>query len=302
MFMAKKTNTAKKKSTNKASTKESKSSLLQKFRNMRAQRRAQKAENRRHKQTDEARKAKAEKRAIRENALEQVNKAVIKSKQRRSYPGLVFLSLLVVMSLSGALVWQYRQSEIDNKQSQIEALKSNELLFADQQRAIEEQRKAEEAKFNTVTVGESKIRIPAEWSEQVTTLPKQEIIYGDDNVSFSIVSAEDRNSVEDYRPRVDYVWTLEDNNGTISVASQSLHCSRFDTLNNDLSQPLREHNNFRVYCDDNQEVVRIFAAKSSGLYGLTQTNSYFEIEVRDLQQLDFDSLKDYIESYSSSNN
>lgn len=293
------TTTQKKATTkNPVSKSSTKKSLLQRLKDMRADRKARRAEKRRKKQTEEARKARAEKRAVRKKALEQVQEAVTKSKQRRSYPGLLLLFLIIIIGLSGAAVWQYRQIEIDEKQSEITELQSEIASFADQQAALEAARRAEEARFRNLSVNEANVRVPAEWETKPSQLPDQEVIIGDNNVTLTVVNSENRNSIETFIPKVDYLWIMEASDDSVQVASQSLHCNRFDTLDNNLDNPLREHQGFQVFCDDNQEVVKIVVLNSPENYGILASNTYFMIEIADLQQVNFADLQDYIESYN----
>jgi len=278
-----------------------KRTLRQRISDLRQERRQRKAEIKRHKQTDEARKVKAENRAIREKALEQVNEAVIKSKRRKSRPALTLFFALVLAGLGGLAAYQYRQIELDDKNIIINELQSDIAGFSEQKAAIDAALQAEEDRFQIVQLDNSAtIRVPSEWSLKQTSLPEEEQIIGDENVTLRIVTSESRNSVEQFIPVVDYIWTISSANvgNPIKVESQSLHCERFDTLSNDLTDTKREHKDFIVYCDEDSEQVEIAMLAAPENYGTVASNTYFLVTIQDLQQVDFDDLRDYIESYT----
>jgi len=142
-----------------------KRTLRQRISDLRQERRQRKAEIKRHKQTDEARKVKAENRAIREKALEQVNEAVIKSKRRKSRPALTLFFALVLAGLGGLAAYQYRQIELDDKNIIINELQSDIAGFSEQKAAIDAALQAEEDRFQIVQLDNSAtIRVPSEWS------------------------------------------------------------------------------------------------------------------------------------------
>jgi len=278
-----------------------KKTLLQRIKDMRAARLARKEEIKRHKQTDKARQEKAKQRAIREKALEQVNEAVMKSKRRRSRPGLTLFFALILAGLGGVAAYQYRQIEVDDKDVAIAELRSDIITFEEQKQAIEQAAQIEAERFQNVQLNEgATMRVPSGWTAKETSLPIQEQVIGDDNVTMKIISSDSRNSITQFIPTVDYVWTIESANvgSPVQLLSQSLHCERFDTLSNDLSEELREHKGFNVYCDTDSEKVEIAALSSPEKYGTQATNTFFLISIRDLQQVDLDDIVTYIESFT----
>jgi hypothetical protein len=275
--------------------------LLQRIKTMRLQRTERKADRAKRKQTDKARKVKAQQRAIRENALEQVQKAVVESKRRRSRPGLTLFLALVLAVLGGFAMYQYRQIEINDKVVEISELKSNAMSFQELQATIQANKQAELDKHTTVTLEDgATILVPREWTTKDTSLPLEEQKLGDDNVTISIVSSESRNSTAQYIPIVDYIWTIapSKDGDSLQVTAQSMHCERFDTLSNDLHQARREHLGFSVFCDTDTERVEIAVLATPEQYGTTLDNTYFLISVIDLQQVDFNDIVRYIESYT----
>ncbi len=273
-------------------------SLLQRIVDMRTERAKRKAEIKRHKQTDEARKVKAENRAIREKALEQVNEAVIQSKRRKSRPALTLFFALVLSGLGGLAIYQYRQIELDDKQTQINTLQSKISGFSAEQAAIQAAKQAELAKFEQVTVGDDRtITLPADWEEKPTQFPGEEQVFGDTNVTMRVINSSSRNSIEQFIPVVDYIWTVQESPNGLKVATKSLHCQRFDTFGNDLKNTQREHQGFTVYCDTDSEKTIIAVLSTPEKYGTSTSNTYFLIEVADMQQVDFNDLEKYIESF-----
>jgi hypothetical protein len=293
-----------KKTTNPKKTVEaiaSRKTLKQRLQNLRIERQIRKSERLRHKQTEEARIVKAENRAIREKALEQVNEAVIKSKRRKSRPALTLLLSLILVGLGAAAAYQYRQLELDDKKAEISELQSDMSSFQVVQASIEAAKQVEAEKFKTISLdSNATIRVPRGWELKDTSFPLEEQIIGNNNVAIKIVSSDSRNSISQYIPTVDYLWTITNDSAgaQLRVQSQSLHCERFDTLSNDLNDQQREHQGFTVFCDTNSERVQIAALAAPEKYGVLASNTYFIISVEDVQQVDFDSLVEYLESYS----
>lgn len=266
---------------------------------MRQQRKQRKALEKRRKQTKKAREEKTKLQAVRQQAVEQVDAAVMKSKQRRSHPVLVLLLLIVVIVLSGAAVWFYRQYQVDDKQTRISQLQNELATFANEKRMIENQKQTEDAKYQTMALNNATIRVPKEWTVQPSQYPSEEQVIGDDNVSLHITRSKSRDSSDKYIPRVDYLWQSQTTGNKQKISTKSLHCNRFDTLGNNLSDTRRQHNGFTVYCDTNPEKVVIAVLNQPQKYGNNTDDTYFIVEVNDLQQLNFDDLTMYLESYTA---
>lgn len=276
----------------------SRMSLVQKVKELRAQRKTRKAEARRSKQTEKARIAKAKQRAVRENALQQVNEAVIESKKRKSRPGLTLVFSLLLAGLGAAAMYQYRQIDIDNNNVEITRLESEIQEFSAERQAIEAARQAEEDKLSQFTVGDDNtISLPREWSAKPSSFPAEELLLGDENITLTVVTSETRNGSETFIPTVDYLWVMDQSGDALSITSKSLHCDRFDTLSNDLSDPRREHKGFTVYCDTDAESVQVAILSSPDSYGLGSTGAYFLVTIKDIQQASLDAIQDYVQSY-----
>jgi len=217
------------------------------------------------------------------------------------------LALVIIACLAGALVWQYRQEEIDQNLQDISALQLEISSFDNQRSAIEAEQRIEDAKFQNIAINfdseqgsedSATVRVPTEWTTKPTQFPGSEVVIGDENVTFRIISSESRNTTAQYIPVVDYIWKIDGNGTNITVLSQSLNCERFDTLGNDLSDEQREHQGFVVYCDESSERVVIAALAAPSGYGVGNNNDYFIIEIEDAQQVSFKAIKNYLESYS----
>lgn len=90
---------------------------------------------------------------------------------------------------------------------------------------------------------------------------------------------------------------MDQSGDALSITSKSLHCDRFDTLSNDLSDPRREHKGFTVYCDTDAESVQVAILSSPDSYGLGSTGAYFLVTIKDIQQASLDAIQDYVQSY-----
>ncbi|MGI9027889.1 MAG: hypothetical protein ACR2FM_03580 [Candidatus Saccharimonadales bacterium] len=241
--------------------------------------------------------AQAEKQAVKAAAVTQVEQAVEKSHKRRSHPLVVLLFLALVIVLSGTLVWLYRGQQITVKNNEILRLKQQAAAFAGQQAATEEAKQAEAAKFQTVTTKGVTLRLPVSWQEQPSQFPKEETIFGNEAVSFQIVTSSSRNSIEQYIAKVDYLWQIAPaTDNSIVVKNQSLQCDRFDTIDNNLSSKLREHNGFHVYCDTDGGKLVVAALAAPENYGLGAQKVYFIVTINDVQQISLNDIKGYIES------
>ncbi len=131
-------------------------------------------------------------------------------------------------------------------------------------------------------------------------MPQEEQLIGDDNVTIRIVSSESRNSITQFIPTIDYLWTINSaaDDDPLQVLSQSLHCERFDILSNDLNELRREHQGFNVFCDTTSEQIQIAALSTPQQYGTAVSNTYFLITIEDVQQVSIDSIVRYVESYN----
>ena len=263
---------------------QSKQSLLDRLRANRAERKARK-------QTEKAREARAEKRAIREKALEQVQEAVIASKKRKSYPGIVLLLVLIIAGLGGTLAWQYRQGEINTLTTERNNAQQVVQLLDEERQAIEAAKAAEEARLKSVVVdvngADFTLRVPREWESQPTQFPQVTQVIGDDNVTMQIIADDSRDSSEEFIPEVDYLWKM---NADGSIVSKSLQCQRFDTLGNNLEEQQREHQDFIVYCDQDAETVRIAVLAEPDNYE-SREGVYYLVGIKDIQQFSFIDLE-----------
>ena len=241
--------------------------------------------------------AQAAKQAVKATALAQVEKAVDRSRRRRSHPFTILFLLAIVMALAGAVVWIYRGQELVTKNNQISQLQQQIADFSQQQASVQAAKQAEAAKFQTVSARGISMRLPVSWQQQPTQFPADETIYGNDNVSLQIISSDNRNSIGQYIPQVDYLWQIAGvDNNPVAVSNQSLACDRFDTLDNNLSSPVRTHNGFRVYCDTHGGQLVIAALGNPDHYGVGSRNVYFIIIIRDVQQVSLNDVKGYIQS------
>jgi len=243
--------------------------------------------------------AKIEKETMKNKVTEQVEPAVIKTNKRRRYPFIKLLIILLCMALAGGYVWQYRQKEIDKKILTIQNLKEDAKAFAEQQKVIEEEKKALESKFSVLETDTFTIRVPSTWSLRSTQFPQDETVIGDQNTTMRVINSETRNSIANFIPTVDFLWQIGEENDNLKVSRQSRHCQGFDTINNDFSEALREHNGFNVYCDKDGGKVVVGAMSKPESYGTENTNTYFIIEINDVQQVNFDEIAGYIESFVS---
>lgn len=237
--------------------------------------------------------------AIKNKATEQVEPTASKTKKRRRYPFIKLLVILLCMALAAGYSWQYRQKEIDNKVSTIENLKKDAKKFEAEKHAAEEEKKKLEEQYTLLDAGTFTMRVPATWVEKATEYPQDEKVYGDENTTIRVINSETKNSIDNYIPTVDYLWQITEDNGAIKVLNQSLHCQRFDTINNDLNNAVREHNNFHIYCDTDAEKIVIGALSTPEKYGTENTNTYFIIEINDVQQANIDEIKTYLNSYTA---
>ncbi|CAN5613218.1 hypothetical protein BH23PAT1_BH23PAT1_4030 [soil metagenome] len=238
-----------------------------------------------------------QKQAVKAAAVNQVEQAVDKSHKRRSHPFVVLFLLAIVIALTGTAVWQYRGQQITVKNNEILRLKQQAAAFADQQAAAQAAKQAEAAKFQTITVRGVNMRLPVSWHEQPSQFPSDETIFGNDAVSFQIVTSSNRNSIDQYIPKVDYLWQIAPGtDNSVAVKRQSLQCDRFDTLDNNLSSKVREHNGFHVYCDTDGGKLVIAALATPDNYGVGAQNVYLIITINDVQQISLKDIKGYIES------
>jgi Na+-transporting methylmalonyl-CoA/oxaloacetate decarboxylase gamma subunit len=241
--------------------------------------------------------AQAQKQAVKAVAVTQVEQAVEKSNKRRSHPFAVLFLLAIVMVLAGTVVWQYRGQQITAKNNEIFRLKQQATAFASQQSAAQAVKQAEAAKYQAITVKGITMRLPVTWHKQPSQFPSDETIFGNDAVSFQIITSSSRNSIDQYIPVVDYLWQVSaDTDNSVVVKNQSLQCDRFDTLDNNLSSKVREHNGFHVYCNtDGGKLVVVALAKPDN-YGVGPQNVYFIVTINDIQQIRLSDIKGYIES------
>lgn len=217
--------------------------------------------------------------------------------KRRRYPLVKLLVILLCMAIAAGYVWQLRQIEVDKKVNKIETLKNEAKLHIADQKARDEETKALEAKFTTFDTDNFSMKILATWKLKSTQFPEDEIVIGDENTTIRVITSETRNSGTTYIPKVDYLWEISDGQDQLEITKQSLHCERFDTFDNQLPLTLREHNGFKVYCDTDGEKVVIAALAAPEKYGTEKTNSYFIIEINEVQQVNFDDIVSYLESY-----
>ncbi len=115
-------------------------------------------------------------------------------------------------------------------------------------------------------------------------------------MTFRIIAGTDRNSINQFIPKVDYLWNLSFDNGSVAVKSQSLQCNLFDRPDNDLTSKIREHNGFNVYCDDDAGSIVIYALSTPNSYGVGAQNVYFAVSVKDVQQVSLEEIKSHIDS------
>ncbi len=239
----------------------------------------------------------AQKQAVKAAAVMQVERAVEKSQRRRSHPLAVLLLLAIIMVLAGAVVWQYRGQQITLKNNEIHRLRQKAAIFAGQQAATEASRQAEAAKFHTVSAQGVSLRVPVSWHEQPSQFPADETIFGNEAVSLQIVSSPSRNAVGQYIPQLDYLWQIAPGiNNSVVIKNQSLQCDRFDTLDNNLNSKVREHNGFHVYCDSDGGTLVIAALATPEDYGVGSQKVYFIVTIHDVQQVNLNDIKSYIES------
>ncbi|MGI9027302.1 MAG: hypothetical protein ACR2FM_00430, partial [Candidatus Saccharimonadales bacterium] len=239
----------------------------------------------------------AQKQAVKAAAVTQVEQAVEKSHKRRSHPLAVLFLLTMVIGLAGTAVWLYRGQQITVKNNEIRRLKQEAEAFAGQQEATQAAEQAEAAKFQTVTVKGVSLRLPVSWHEQPTQFPGDETIFGNDAISFQVITSSSRNSIAQYIPKVDYLWQIAPGtDNSVVVKNQSLQCDRFDTLDNNLSSKVREHNGFHVYCNTNGGELVVAALSKPDNYGVGAQNVYFIITINDVQQVSLNDIKGYIES------
>lgn len=248
-------------------------------------------------QKQERAEVQAQKQAVKAAATAQVEKAVEKSHKRRSHPFAVLFLLAIVMALAGSVVWIYRGQQITAKNTEIATLKQQAKTFAAQQAQAQAAQQAEAAKFQTVTAKGVTLRLPVSWQKQPTHFPADETIYGNDAVSFKIIASPSRNTISEYIPTVDYLWQIAlSSDKSVVVQNQSLQCDRFDSLDNDLTSTVREHNGFHVYCDTDGGKLVVAALASPQNYGVGSKNVYFFVTINDVQQISLNDIKSYIES------
>jgi len=241
--------------------------------------------------------AQAQKQAVKAVAITQVEQAVQKSHKHHSHPFAVLFLLAIVIALAGTVVWQYRGQQITVKDNEISRLKQEAEAFAGQKEASQAAKQAEVAKFQTVTAKGVNLRLPVSWQQQPTQFPSDETIFGNDAVSLKVVISPSRNSIAQYIPAVDYVWQIAPgNDDSVVVKNQSLQCDRFDTLDNNLSSKVREHNGFHVYCNTDGGELVVAALATPDNYGVGTQNVYFIITINDVQQVSLNDIKGYIKS------
>lgn len=251
------------------------------------------------KRTEEKAEEKAKQEFMKDKSLDEVQETINKSHKKRSHPVATLLLLAMVVGLSGSLVWMYREQKVIDQQNEISGLRQSLQSLEQQKQTEVAATSTKEAMFQDVTTDNYSIRIPKDWVKQPSRLPSEETIYGNSNVILRIVRSDSRNSIKQFIPEVDYLWQISNQSGNTIVTNQSLHCQRFDTIDNNLSDKVREHNGFHVYCNTDAEKSIIAALSAPDKYGLENTGVYFVVEINDTQQASLQEIKNYIESYKT---